>query len=408
MKSARLVASALLAGATCAAIAACADLGAASALKAGRGAGEDEDASDTPLPGVPLDGGARADTANGVLLVHAAAFPAFRLCFENYPDVLPQPDAKVMPQANMVGVEMGGVVRIGAMPRPPGRIYVLSQERVKATLNDPSAVSCGEQLKKLDLNLEYQVAGRIDRPIGVGAAEVLVLSGCGGGGFLGKVGVPSSDCPGWNTETAVDGTLKPQVFPLGSSTISSASKLSVQLLSLSSELDKHRPEGRILDVSFGALDAGPEQPLAQRVASGVQSFDASAPVVLDVAQTAETTFGTHGFRIAYRPADGGATSADAGDLSIDESLAVVQSTSRPDGDPTTYFLSPTSYALLLLGDPRVQRTFADGGVNAGFDARRGVHLLAVPVHDDSDAGPLGGDWDAGPSPAAGTSDAGSR
>src|SRR5262245_40618969 len=49
-------------------------------------------------------------TATGVLLVHAAGFPSFRLCFEHFPDQAPQPDENVMPEANVVGVEVGSLV----------------------------------------------------------------------------------------------------------------------------------------------------------------------------------------------------------------------------------------------------------------------------------------------------------
>ena len=56
--------------------------------------------------------------------------------------------------------------------------------------------------------------------------------------------------------------------------------------------------------------------------------------------------------------------------------------------PTTYYRSASNYALLLVGDPRIAPTYDDGGANPGYDRRRAVHLLAVPVKDDDveDAG----------------------
>ena len=74
----------------------------------------------------------------------------------------------------------------------------------------------------------------------------------------------------------------------------------------------------------------------------------------------------------------------------------MQQLSAPQTVPTDYYLAASNYALLLLGDPRIARTYADGGANPGYDRRRAVHLLAVPVKDDvEDAGTPSVD-DAGP------------
>src|SRR5690349_20110352 len=64
---------------------------------------------------VPTSDAGFAATVSGVVLLHAAAFPAFRVCFENYPDLAPQPDTTTMPEANLVGVEVGSLVRIAPL-----------------------------------------------------------------------------------------------------------------------------------------------------------------------------------------------------------------------------------------------------------------------------------------------------
>ena len=81
--------------------------------------------------------------ASGVVILHAAAFPSFRLCFENYPELPPQPDVALMPAANVVGVEVGSVIRIGSLDRPPGKVYVIDQRDVRATPRDPLDRKCG-------------------------------------------------------------------------------------------------------------------------------------------------------------------------------------------------------------------------------------------------------------------------
>ena len=153
-----------------------------------------------------------------------------------------------------------------------------------------------------------------------------------------------------------------------------------------SSLLEQRPPGTELDVTFGALGDGSD-PLDQQVATAPPLFEAGEPTTLGLDQTSTATFGSHGFRIALRHAEDAGEPSDGGALFfVDQSLAEVQELSFPQTVPTTYFRAASNYALLLLGDPRIARTYPDGGVNPGFDARRAVHLLAVPVKEEIDAG----------------------
>ncbi|OJY28152.1 MAG: hypothetical protein BGO98_21645 [Myxococcales bacterium 68-20] len=342
--------------------------------------------------GAPTSDAGSVGSASGVVIVHAASFPAFRLCFENYPDLPPQPDRTVMPQANVVGVEMGSVVRIGPLDRRPGKVFVVAQRKVAATPTESAAKSCGELLDpvqgELTRDLEYHEAGELTSPLGVDSVSMLAIAGCGGGAYLQALGVPQAECgAGYD---ATHGSLHARTLTLLPSIPATEQSLPVQIIHLSTMLEANRGDGEDVEVTFGPLDGG-AYALEQPVASNPPLFDASAPVTLTLDQSIEATYGTHGFRIALR------SSGDAGaSFTVDQSLAEVQQLSAPQTVPTDYYLAASNYALLLLGDPRIARTYADGGANPGYDRRRAVHLLAVPVKDDvEDAGTPSVD-DAGP------------
>src|SRR5689334_1523181 len=90
-------------------------------------------------------------TATGVLLVHAA----------------------IMPNANVVGVEIGSFVRLDPL-KAPGKIWVISESRVRSTPGNTTEVSCRDRLAKaystpnaLVPNNDYhQAITTIDRPLG--------------------------------------------------------------------------------------------------------------------------------------------------------------------------------------------------------------------------------------------------
>ena len=368
-------------------------LGATVAVGAFVACGEDandlgEPSTRAPDAGPGSDGGAVPSndagpigTASGVVLLHAASFPAFRLCFENYPGLLPQPDQAVMPRANVVGVEVGSVVRIAPLERRPGKVYAFIQSKLPAPVGDPNGRPCGELLRdpQFTRNLEYHEAGELTEPLGVDNVAVLGLTGCGGKAIVEALGLDPADCgPQWDVTS---GSLLARTLTLFPSVEATSSSLPVQLVQMSSVLDRTSAAGGHVDVTFGALDASAGERLEQEVATAPPLFAASDATTLALDQTSEATYGTFGFRIALRPNDGGAPS-----FSVDQSLAEVQDLSSPQTIPTAYFRAASNYALLLLGDPRVQHTFADGGANPAFDPRRAVHLLAIPVREQPDAG----------------------
>ncbi|MBX3263336.1 MAG: hypothetical protein KF782_26930 [Labilithrix sp.] len=348
--------------------------------------------------GPPEDG---VGSARGVVIVHAASFPAFRLCFSAYPELPPQPDLAVMPEANVVGVEIGSLVRIPPLERPPGEVYVIAQRKVTAGPAEATK-TCGELLdptqgELFDIN-DYNVAGELTEPLGVANVGVLAITGCGGLGFIAPLGVSQEECgPSYD---ASYGGLEAKTLTLVPSRAATATSLPVQVVHLSTALEAQRGPGEVVDVTFGAFDDSGADGLAQSVARELALFEASPTADLSLDHDSESMYGTHGFRIALRAADGGADATFA----HDQSLAEVQQLSALQAVPTTYYSAASSYALLLLGDPRVAPTYADGGTNERYDRRRAIHLLAVPVKEPTDAGdaPAIGDAGEGPGDANGS------
>ena len=371
-----------------AAVVACADMDASltdatdndAGARGDGGFGSDASSIPAPAPGV--------GAVSGVVILHAAAFPSFRLCFENYPELPPQPDVALMPAANMVGVEVGSVIRIGSLDRPPGKVYVVDQREVRASPRDPLDRKCGALIAGRDLvvNRHYQLAGEITTPLGVGQVDLLAITGCGGKSWLDELGASSGDCTDWEQ---TEGSLLARTVELVPSVIATESTLPVQVIHMSSLLEAKRAQGEAIDVTFGALDSSDGgRSLEQTVVANPPLFEAGAPKMLAVDQTSAAMFGTHGFRIALRPVDDPAGTADP-TFFVDQSLAEVQELSFfAPTVPTDYYVSASNYALLLVGDPRITPSYADGGANPAYDRRRAVHLLAVPVKDDDadDAG----------------------
>lgn len=361
-------------------LAACADTAAFS-----DGAGPDGGSSTAPSDGSRGEAGATpatpGATATGVLLVHAAGFPSFRLCFENFPELAPQPDENVMPEANVVGVEVGSLVRIDPL-RAPGKIYVIRETELRLPPGSTS-IPCrdlikppGEETaKSLTVDLDYHVAPAIDQPLGDNKVSVLAITGCGSQALLNNLGLSSTSCgAGWN---ATSGNLQAKVVDLSTtSERATDTTLPVQLFQMSQPLDAFKGSGS-LEVTFGDLGDGGLP--TQAVATG-PLFEGGEQVKLTVDQTEPTVYGSWGFRVS-------ATTPN-GNFGLDQSLAAVQELSSPRELPTSYYRAASNYALLLLGDPTHTATLGDGGANPRYNPRQAVHILAVPVIDPStlDAG----------------------
>jgi hypothetical protein len=317
------------------------------------------------------------------MLVHAAAFPAFRLCFENQKDRQPQPDTKVMPEANVVGVEVGSVVRIDPITTAPGKVYVIDERVVQNTLGS-KGVTCGDLICTgkttcLRANLDYHTADTLVQPLGITQVEVVAVTGCGNAAFLGELGLQSSDCgAGWDT---TKGNLLVKTLALKPRTDAKTNAIPAQVLNVSAIADKVKGASD-LTVTFGKIGDA----TVTDVARNPPLYATSADTDLTVDQTDEKVYAQMGFNVAI---------AGSPNFTVTQSLADVQALSAPRDVPSVYYKAASNYVLLLLGDPRIAPKLDDGGPNGGYDSRRGVHLLAVPILDPSkvaaDGGAEGGD-----------------
>lgn len=358
----------------------------------------DESPSPDAGSGAPFGDGGRPPgdlSARGVILVHAASFPSFRLCFSGLLDQLPQPDSRIMPEANVVGVEIGSLVRLDPMTAP-GTVYVIPEKDVRTDPGDPPK-SCrtligdgnaGTKKGELDLDLDYHVAGRIDEPLGHHDVTVLAITGCGAKGFLNIVGAASATCGAdWDPGS---GNLVARAFDVPLSDRASQNALPVQLFQMSHELAAGVGEAGTLSVTFGKLGPDAGAP-GQSVPSGAL-YEGGEPTTLTLDQTNASVYASTGFRITA-----------GSNAAVEQSLASVQELSSSQDLPTQYYRVASSYALLLVGDPSHTPTTPGGDPNPSYNPRRAIHLLAVPIVDPTprDAGVVdpgtndAGDDDAG-------------
>jgi hypothetical protein len=317
---------------------------------------------------------------NGVILVHAAKTKAFRLCFQNELDLRPQPDSQVMPEANVVGVEVGSAVRLPPLRGAPGEVLLFEEALIRSLYpsfgGSNAGLSCdelttGEGTKGLAVKL-----GPVATDLSHGV-HLLVVRGCPSDPILPTVHKYSvAECgsdwtPAGNlsvTEITLQGAMRP-----------GDGILPAQLVNLSQPLQA-ASAGRDVVVSFG--DLAQATTLHTPVVTNPLLFGGAQPTQpaqLAYPSTNTAIYESLGFRVTF------AAGGDAGSevKVLDESLATIQKGSSPLDVPPTYYSAASNYALLLLGDPAPQ--LADGG--ADTDERRTLHLLAVPVIDpNSDAG----------------------
>lgn len=348
-------------------------------------------ASDAGAPPTSRDNEPLVD--NAVILVHAAKSQAFRLCFGNEKELdrRPQPDSEVMPEANVVGVEVGAAVRIGPLAGKPGDVYLFEEPLIRAYYpafgGAGSGPSCRSLLSNPSLgNLAIKI-GTVDVDLATGV-HLLVVKGCPANSPLRTFGVGQCGAD-W---TAAKGNLAVKEIGLSAIKRTGADVLPAQVVNLSQQLEGQRA-GRSLIVSFGnADDTG--APRATVATNPVPFGDPSPdqPAKLSYTSSDTAIYETLGFRVAFAttPPDAGVDAgADAGSDAgvvvttvLDQSLARIQKLSSPRDVPPTYFAAASSFALLLLGDP----TVAPG---AGADEeRQSLHFIAIPIAlPKTDAGP---------------------
>jgi hypothetical protein len=331
--------------------------------------------ADTGL--VPVD--------NAVILVHAAKSQSFRLCFENESDRRPQPDSEVMPQANVVGVEVGAAVRLGPLRGAPGMVFLFEEPLIRAFYpafgGAGQGPTCKNLLENMNLQTLAQPLGRIDADLSRGV-HLLVVRGCSSDS-LGLLKRTVAECGSdW---TAKAGNLSVKDITLFGATRPSPGVLPAQVVNLSQPVEGARGTRRLV-IGFGDLvTPGAAQATVAINPMVFGSAQPPQPASLGYDATDTAIYASVGFRVSLEPKAGAGPDGGATTTLLEESLARIQKLSSPRDVPTTYYAAASNYALLLLGDPNAK--LPDGGVDS--DDRRNLHILAVPVIEpkpDNDGG----------------------
>lgn len=296
--------------------------------------------------------------ANGIVIVHAAEFGAFRLCLESAPSRQPIPSADLLPESNLLGVDVGSVVRIDPLEAAPKKIYAFAVDDIK-TLYPPgkNGFTCGELLSSA-FQFAHEVAN-LEDDLSSGV-HLLVLRG-----------------------SLADQDLRMEKITLNAFN-RTPSTLPVQVLPLSRDLSARAGNRKIgitaglvvddADAGDGGSDAGRPEPFVE----GALPFGVVAPkmpVTLMYDPDEEAAFATSGFIVTLGGSLDGGT-ADAGDAGAREvilaqSLAEIQRLSAPRALPAEWFNAASSYVLLLLGSAQEK--------DAAADDLTKLHFLAVPI-----------------------------
>ncbi len=344
------------------------------------------DAGVLPSDAVPDPNAGAVPVDNAVILVHAAKSQAFRLCFGNELDRRPQPDSDVMPEANVVGVEVGRTIRLGPLRGAPGEVFLFDEPLIRAVYPQFGGAGQGPTCESLlsassPLSAIAVRLGIIDKNLGTGV-HLLVVRGCPRNGPLRTYS--TAECgEKW---TAKDGNLGVTEIELRGAKPPTPGTLAAQVVNLSQPLEGAKGQRDVV-VSFGDL-ATANAPLTN-VASNPKLFETATlppPTELFYPSDDPAIYASTGFRIALVDrAAGGAPPS----VVLNQTLEQIQTISAPRELPPTYFAVASNYALLLLGDPAPK--LLDGGPDT--DDRRVLHFLAIPVIEPkpdggADAGPF--------------------
>jgi hypothetical protein len=340
----------------------------------------------------PLSPGVVIIEANALVLVHAAAFPAFRMCFAGAPNDLPQPSVDLMPDSNVVGVDVGTAVRLAARPETLGHAFVFPEAVLRPLYPafGGAGPSCAQLLANSTIDQSAVDVGEVTASVASGV-HALVLVGCRAAS-IDPMASKARCGADWD---AANGNLALRTLTLTAYARSTGeTRLPVQLLQLSPSLEGIS-QGRALGLAFGVLEAGAPPPFVEGAVPFGEAVP-NPPANLDVTAADLASYATSGIFVTLGGAldDAGLPAAgDSGtrEVLIAESLADIQKRSSPRSLPPDWFSAASSYVLVSVGDtdPRL----GDGGRDD--DARRGLHLLAVPLATP-DAGTQNPTADAAP------------
>ncbi len=291
-----------------------------------------------------------------LVMVHAASFPAVRVCFSDTVDEPPLPSSELMPSSNLVGLDTGTAVRVEARAAPRGRVFLFPERRIRPYY---PAGETGLPCRKL-LELEAAIEiGSIAAELPAGAS-LLVFSGCPP--LAEDESAGTARCgESWS---AASGNLAVSVVALETFPRTNRAVLPVQVMLLSPALSSAAGD-RPLGFGIGDLDAQAPAPLV----SGAFPLGVAVPeepVFLPFDPELSANFATRALFVVALEATGPRT------LFV-QSLADVQRASAPTSIPLTWYAGASNYVVLVLGDPEPPQV--DGGV----DPRRALHFVALPL-----------------------------
>lgn len=312
--------------------------------------------------------------SNGIVLVHAASFPAFRICFDGALAARPLPDVDLMPDSNVVGIDVGTALRLPPRTGQLGRAFVFAEAAIRAQYPAFGGAGIGPTCEELLTSNKGDIieVGSVTVDLGSGV-HALVLRGCRNATLDPQASIDRCG-KDW---TAAAGNLQLQVVPLiAYQRPASVPGLPVQVIQLSPALAK-LGSGRSLGISFGELEreGGPAPapfiegplPFGQPVPT--------PPAVIDYDPGELAAYATSGVFVTVSGLlDGG--SPDAGrQIVLAQSLQEIQQRSASRSLPSDWFAVASSYVILSVGDPKP--VLMDGGPDD--DPRRALHLLAIPL-----------------------------
>ncbi len=362
----------------------------ASAMTGGGGAdgatGSDSGAS--PINGT---GGGDADSgpkvgagAGSVVLVHASRnLPAFRVCFSGFSQTLPLPDDKIMPNANVVGVDVGTAVHIGKLD---GKGSSMADASVLEYDAGEAGVDAGPPPVG-DLAVIEEKLARQFFPQGTDASawpnceeltQVLKQNGYEGHGLYTLKGTALSHSDMFATFVIVKGCLPDTTLTTkecGTGFTAAKGNLAYETLEVAAQdgtdfdfkgvtATPAVPDGTVL--TFTLVPGGTPTP-AITVQTAMVSSASSSPLPPDTTDYTKAVFELRDPK-------------NISNLLLTQSLADIQARSAPRELPAAFFGLRSTFVLFAIGDPAI---LDNTSPNA-------LHLLAVPVQDPGKIDPDGG------------------
>ncbi len=339
-------------------------------------------------PGMGGDGdaGVTGSTVSegSVVLVHASRnLPAFRVCFSGFTQTLPLPDDKIMPNANVVGVDIGTAVHIGKLDTAgtsSGDASVPVYDAGEAGASAPQSGDLSVIEEKLARQFFPQGTDASTWPNCQELTQVLTQNGYEGHGLYTLKGSALSPNSTLATFVIVKGCVPDAVLTTkecGTTFTAAKGNLSYDTLEVAAQ------DGT--DFDFKGVTASPAvadgtllyftqkptnaQASAITLRSAMVSSSTSIPLPPDT-----TDYSLSNFELR-----------DPKNLStvlLTQSLADIQARSAPRELPDSFFALRSTFVLFAIGDPAVNKIDPT--------ASTALHLLAIPVQDPGKIDPDGG------------------